>query len=198
MLAPDVPPAAAAAPAEELRVVSRRDGSEIVASRDAPLVLIKGAKREEALLRQAVFITVSVSVVRPAGEADATNDRYQWSYKSFLQRQVCFTSMTGLFACAAAEVEELPDVAEGAAPLVVEESFPVAEAARVDLTIALKARAQALFESDQKIHIVPLFRAGGVTAAEATSSARTGSGSTPSPRPPAGRRGSAGSSGRSG
>jgi hypothetical protein len=171
LIAADTPPPAVAAPAPEPLVVSRRDGTEVVASRDVALVLTKRARREDALLRQAVFITASLTVVRQPASAAAAGDRYRWSYKAFLQRQVCATSMTGLFACTEPEVEKLPEGAEGEAPVETAEAYPLAEAARVDLTSTLKARAVMLFETDRRTHIGPLFRAAGVTAASAPSSA---------------------------
>src|SRR5688572_14415814 len=109
MMAADAPPP----PAAEVMVVSRRDGSELVATHDLPLVLVKGARREEALVRRAVFITSAVTVTRPAAGGP---ESYRWSYAGFLQRQVCFTSITGLFSCTEAQVEPLPEKAQGEAP----------------------------------------------------------------------------------
>lgn len=148
-------------------VVSRREATEVVASRDRPLVLTKATRREDALVRQALFVTASLSVVRPAQAQDQAADRARWAYKGFVQRQVCFTSISGLFACTAAEVEALPDVEAGEAPAAGAE--PLAQAAQARLTAGLKARAQALFDADQRTHADPMFRSAGVTAATAAS-----------------------------
>jgi hypothetical protein len=159
-------------PAAEVVVVSRRDNSEVVASQDLPLVLAKGARREEALVRRAVFVTASLTVTRAATDG-AAPDRYRWTYRSFLQRQVCFTSMTGLFSCTEPEVEKLPDVAEGDAPISPDpQSFPLADAARATLVSGLKARAPAVFAADRRATIDPVFKASGVTAQAPGAAAR--------------------------
>ena len=159
MSAADVPPAP---PAAEVVIVSRRDGSEVVASHDLPLVLVKATRREEALVRRAVFITTSVTVTRPAAEG-AAPDRYRWTYKAFLQRQVCFTSMTGLFSCTEPVVQALPEAAEGDAPLEADPArFPLADVARGRLVEGLKARATALLAADRRVNVDPIFSASGV------------------------------------
>lgn len=156
----DTPPPA---PAEV--VVSRRDGSELIATADTPMVLVKGPRREQGLARRAVFITTALTVVRPA-EGDG-GPRYRWSYEGFVQRQMCFTSMTGLFSCTLAEAERVAEVERGEAPLTEADAFPLAEAARARLAGALKARAAALFEADRRAKLDPLLRASGVTVASA-------------------------------
>jgi hypothetical protein len=142
--------------------MSRRDGSEVVASQDLPLVLVKATQREEALVRRAVFITTSVMVTRPTGDGAAA-DRYRWTYRTFLQRQVCFTSMTGLFSCTEPQAQALSEMAEGDAPLGDDpQSFPAADEARGKLVEALKARAGALFAADRRANIDPVWKSSGV------------------------------------
>lgn len=160
---PDVPPEPAA-----VVVLSRQEVSEVAASSDLPRRLVKGAQAEQALVRQAVFVSGSVSVIRPATDPEAP-PAYAWTYQGFVQRQVCFTSISGLFACSEPEVEKLPDAARGEAPLGPGEppAFPLAETARTGLTTSLKARASALFEADRRARIDPLFRAAGVTVQRA-------------------------------
>lgn len=160
MIAADAPPA----PAAEI-VVSRADGSELVATTDTPMVLVKGAQREAGLARRAVFITTALTVVRPA-EGDGP-PRYRWSYEGFIQRQMCFTSMTGLFACTGAEAERVAEAERGEAPLAEPAAYPLADAARARLTATLRARSTALFEADRRQHLDPVLRASGVTAASA-------------------------------
>jgi len=144
-------PAPAPSPPVAEIVVSRADGSELIATTDTPMTLVKGARREAALVRRAVFITTSLTVVRPAeGDSDG-GVRYRWSYEGFVQRQMCFTSMTGLFSCTLAEVERTPDAERGEAPLLGAGS--------------LKARATALFAADRRANLDPMLRAGGVAVA---------------------------------
>lgn len=161
----DVPPPVVqpAAPANVV-VLSRDDGSEIVTSLDLPIVLVKAGRSEDVMVRRALFITASITVVRPAAALDATSDSYRWRYEAFLQRQVCFTSMTGLFSCTLAHAEALPDKATGEAPLPAT-GFPEAEAARRKLTDGLRVRAGALFDADRRANVDPVFKAAGAKAA---------------------------------
>ncbi|WP_430418981.1 hypothetical protein [Phenylobacterium sp.] len=160
MIAAEPPPAA------EAVVVSRRESSEVVVSRDTPLVLTKAGQREQAFVRQAIFVTTSLSLTRPGGEAPAL-DSWRWAHQAFLQRQVCFSSMTGLFACAEASVQPLTDAETGEAPVspVDPEAAPESEAARKRLADGLKPRATALFDADRRQHVEPMLKAAGVVAA---------------------------------
>lgn len=160
MMWADPPPPA---PSAEV-IVSRRESSEVIASQDLPLVLVKGTRREEAVVRRAVFVTASLTVTRPAADG-ATPDRYRWAFRSFLQRQVCFTSMTGLFSCTEPQVEGLPDGAEGDAPISPDPAtYPLADAARGTLVAGLRARAPAIFAADRRATTDPIFKASGVSA----------------------------------
>ena len=160
MIAADPPPP----PPAEI-VVSRTDGSELIATADTPMLLVKGSRSESGLARRAVFITTSLTVVRPAeGERGA---RYRWNYEGFVQRQMCFNSMTGLFSCTLAEAERVGEAERGEAPLAEGEplAFPLANAARARLAAALRARSTTLFEADRRAKLDPLLRASGVTIA---------------------------------
>ena len=165
MQAEPSPVVQAAAPADVV-VLSRDDGSEIVTSLDLPVVLVKAGRSEDVLLRRALFITTSITVVRPAAALDAASDSYRWRYEAFLQRQVCFTSMTGLFACTLAQAEALPDKATGEARLPAA-GFHEAEAARRKLTDGLQVRAGALFEADRRANVDPIFKAAGAAVLRA-------------------------------
>jgi hypothetical protein len=177
VFAADPPAAVAAAPADkppEVVVVSRETRSEVVASRDTPLPLIKAGRTEDALLRQAVFVNSTLTVVRPAEDPGA--DLLRWTYTPYLQRQLCFTSITGLFSCAAAEVEELAETAAGEAPLAAEPApegpNPAAEAARLALAAKLRTRSAEVFAADRRLKLDPMLKAAGVTIARPPASAR--------------------------
>jgi hypothetical protein len=167
--AADPPPAVAAAPVDkpaDVQVVSRDTRSDILASTDTPLPLIKAGRTEDALLRQAIVLTSTLAVVRPAvGEG---GQALRWTYQPYLQRQLCFTSITGQFSCAAAESEALAETSAGEGPLPAATgqagpaSSPAAEAAREAVATALRARAEALFEDDRRLKLVPMLRAAGV------------------------------------
>ncbi len=156
-------------------VVSRDAHSDILVSTDTPLPLIKGRKTEDAVLRQVIFMTSTVIVVRPAAEAG--QDVLRWTYQPYMQRQLCFTSITGLFSCAGAEVEQMTDKADGEAPIaaVVGQAAPgpnpAAEAVRTALVADLNARSAALFESDRRLNVTPMLKAAGVSIRRLPSSA---------------------------
>lgn len=157
MIAAEPPPPAP--PAAEFVVISRRESSEVVASLDTPL-------RELAFVRQAIFVTTSLSLTRPVGDAPAL-DSWRWAHQAFLQRQVCFSSITGLFACAEASVQPLANAEKGEAPVspVDPEAAPESDAARKWLADGLKPEATALFDSDRRQHVEPMLKAAGVAAA---------------------------------
>ena len=110
-------------------MISRQAGSELVTYLDTPLVLTKGARREDALVRRGIFITTLMTMTAPDIEGALPN-RYRWTYKSFIQRQVCFTSITGLFACTDPQILPLPETAEGDAQLDDPAKLPLADAAK--------------------------------------------------------------------
>jgi hypothetical protein len=158
-----VAPAAVDKP-PDVMVVSRDTRSDVLASADTPLPLIKAGRTEDGLLRQAIFLTSTLTVVRPA--AGAGQETLRWSYQPYLQRQLCFTSITGQFSCAAAELEELPAKADGEAPATPDQATPAkspaAEDARTALVTDLRTRADALFENDRRLVLSPMLKAAGV------------------------------------
>jgi hypothetical protein len=165
-------------------VVSRIDNTQTVEASDLPLVLTKAGREEHAVVRRLIFIIATLRLTEPAAapaaDTPASNSpaadaapaqTCRWSYKSFLQRQVCFTSMTGLSGCTQPEVVSLPDEASGDAPLsqgpqtgVCNDIFRPAVNARIKLSSSLLSRSKDLFAADQRTKVAPLFKASGVTA----------------------------------
>jgi hypothetical protein len=181
MMQADQPPAAPAAAivevapvqaAPEFFVVSRDSRNTVVTAADRPLPLVKAGRTEEALLRQALFVTATTMITRPPTDGSQP-DRFRWTYQGFLQRQLCFTSMTGQFACTVAEVVALPETVTGEAslpppppegqPLVVAE----AQAAQARLDETLRGRAAALFDDDRRAKVDPMLKAAGVSVRRA-------------------------------
>ena len=160
-------------PAPEVVVIRRSESTQIVAANDQPFVLTKGPQREQAMVRQAIFITSSLSVTRPATEGVVT-ETYRWTHQAFLQRQVCLSSISGLFACTEPVVQALPDVERGDAPVPLTEpdTAPLSAAAHRRLADNLKPRASALFEADRRRHVEPVFKAAGVIAARPADTTR--------------------------
>jgi hypothetical protein len=157
------------------------EGSAVAASQDEPLDLVKGARRESALYRRIVFVTTSVAwTAAPDG-----TERYRWSDKAFVQRELCLTSITGLFACSTPETEPLTETIEGEAP-AAGDAAPEADAALSSFIARLKGRSDAIFADDRRDHLAPLLKASGVKVAP------------PRPAGPRARRGPAARGGSSG
>ena len=143
-------------------VVSRDTRSDVLAGADTPLPLIKAGRTEDAVLRQAIFLTSTLTVVRRA--TGASDQTLRWTYQPYLQRQLCFTSITGQFSCPTAELEELTEKAEGETPVVATPGpNPAAEDARTAVATALRARADGLFEDDRRLKLSPMLKAAGVS-----------------------------------
>ena len=168
--APSGPPATP--PAPDVVVLSRVDHSQTLTLSDLPLILTKAGRVERALVRRAVYISSSVSLTRPAARPVDGPQSCEWTHQSFLQRQVCFSSMTGLFACTEPDVLTLPDAADGEMRIsdadakagVCADAFPASATARAQLADTLKARAGALFEDDQRTKVEPILKAAGVAS----------------------------------
>ena len=161
-----VQPVPAAAPSP-MAVVRRESHSEVLANRDTPLPLVRAGQSENALLRQAIFLNVTITVLRP--EAGAGDDILRWSHRPYLQRQFCFTSITGQFSCATGTTEEIAGESVGESPLPPgtdaqpTESNPLAEAARLSTATGLSARAATLFDEDRRLRFDPMLSAAGVS-----------------------------------
>ncbi len=159
-------------PAADFTVIARSDTTQLVESNDLKLALSKAKRDEHALVRRLIFISAALRLTEPAA---VTGDgpppqTCRWAYRSFLQRQICFTSMTGLLSCTEQEVTPLPDETHGDAPVpansppgACNDVFRPAVNARVRLTTQLLGRAKALYASDQLAKVDPLFKAAGVT-----------------------------------
>lgn len=177
MIQPDAPPAQAAtvaappAPPSEV-VVARSDHSAVVASLDLPLTLAKAGRREELMVRRALFVTAQVLQVRPVAAENAGTDRYRWKLTGYLQRQYCLRSLTGVFACSEPQVSALPDKAEGEAPVTaVAGDYPLEITAERDLAESLNTRAEALFAADRDAAVDPLLKAAGAKIVPASAKA---------------------------
>lgn len=171
MQAADPPPVVETAPVQapaEFVAVSRETRNDLVVSADTPLPLVKAGRTEDALLRQAIFMTSTLTVTRSIAPPGA--ETLRWSFEPFLQHQLCFTSMAGMFSCTVAEVTALPEKTSGEAPNgpppaqgAAPEANPVAEAARAAVMDSLRARGAALFADARRLKIDPMLKAAGVS-----------------------------------
>jgi hypothetical protein len=167
-----VPPAP-----DPFTVISRIDNTQSVESADLKLLLTKARREEHAVVRRLLFIAATLRLTEPvaappAAPSDAPPPKQtcRWSYRAFLQRQICFVSMTGLSSCTQPELIALPDTAEGDALIsdapqqgVCNDIFRPAVNARIRLTSSLLSRSKDLFAADQQTKVDPQFKAASVT-----------------------------------
>jgi hypothetical protein len=175
----DTPP-----PAQTV-VVARSDHTTVAASLDLPLSLVKARRREDMVVRRVLFVNASVTQVRPA---DGGSDRYRWTLASFLEREYCVRSLTGVLACTTPEVASLPDKAQGEAALAAPGDFTLAVQAEGNLTSTLAARSEEIFAADRLAAVDPFIKAAGAAAAKAVPRRSAG-------RPATGGRAAGGGSG---
>ena len=192
---PPAPTAAPRPPAEDFTVVSRIDNTQSVDGADLKLVLTKAKREEHAVVRRLLFIAATLRLTEPPAEEAASSappasgaapeaeppagpppkQTCRWTYRAFLQRQICFVSMTGLSSCTQPEIVALPDTAEGDAPIsdapqqqVCNDIFRPAVNARIRLSSSLLSRSKELFATDQATKVDPQFKAAGVKIAPET------------------------------
>jgi len=172
------PPAAPAAP--DFVVVNRIDSTQTVDTADLPLVLTKAKRVEHAVVRRVLFITAALRLTQPVAPVPdpaqpappPPQQTCRWTYRAFMQREICFVSMSGLSSCTQPESLTLPDTAEGDAPIsdapqqnVCSDIFRPAVNARIRLTSSLLSRSKDLFAADQKDKVEAQFKAAGVRVA---------------------------------
>ena len=187
---PSAPLAVPAAPATDFTVVSRIDNTQTVEAVDLKLLLTKAKREEHAVVRRLLFISATLRLTEPVAadaepaassapapaassaepEGPPPKQTCRWTYRAFLQRQICFVSMTGLSSCTQPEIIALPDEASGDAPLsdapqqnVCSDIFRPAVNARIRLSTSLLSRSKELFAADQQAKVDPQFKAAGVT-----------------------------------
>ena len=151
------------APAAEV-VVARSNHTTVAANLDLPLSLAKAGRREEMVVRRVLFVTAAVIQLRPAAGAP---DQYRWTLVSFLQREYCVRSLTGVLACTTPQAAALPDKAEGEAPLTAAGDFSLAVQAEGVLTSTLAARSDEIFAADRQAAVDPFIKAAGVMVPKA-------------------------------
>ena len=160
---PASPPHVAPAPS----TVKGASATMTVVSRDTRLVLTKARRAESAMVRQQVFLRYDVDRKVSDG-VDQQTVQCGWRLRAYLQRSICFSSMTGLLSCTDAVSEELPTGETGAADqgqdpaTACDLGFAPARAARDRVIAAAKADAQARFDEDYALNVKPQLLASGV------------------------------------
>ncbi len=162
------PPAAPPPAAFQPSTVKGASATMTVASSDLRLVLTKSRRAESAMIRHQVFLRYDVDRKAPDG-VDLRSVQCGWRLRAYLQRSICFSSMTGLFSCTDPVSQELPTAETGAADQgpdpaasTCDLAFGPARAARDRVIAALKVDAQARFDEDYALNVKPQLLASGV------------------------------------
>jgi hypothetical protein len=161
---PTSPPPAAFQPS----TVKGASATMTVAASDLRLILTKSRRAESAMVRQQVFLRYDVDRKVPDA-ADQRAVQCGWRLRTYLQRSICFSSMTGLLSCTDAVTEELPTTETGTADQGLDPAasacdlgFGPAREARDRVIAALKTDAQARFDEDYALNVKPQLLASGV------------------------------------
>ena len=161
---PTSPPPAAIQPS----TVKGASATMTVVASDLRLVLTKARRAESAMVRHQVFLRYDVDRKVPDG-ADQRTVQCGWRLRAYLQRSICFSSMTGLLGCTDPISEELPTGETGAADQgqdpaasTCDLNFVPAREARDRVIAAVKADAQARFDEDYALNVKPQLLASGV------------------------------------
>jgi len=162
------PPASSPPVAAQPSTVKGASATMTVAAGDTRLVLTKARRAESAMVRQQVFLRYDVDRKVPDG-VDQRTAQCGWRLRAYLQRSICFWSMTGLLSCTDPVSEELPTGESGAAELgqdpaasACDLNFPPAREARDRMITAVEADAQARFDEDYALNVRPQLLASGV------------------------------------
>lgn len=166
------PPVASPAAVAQPSTVKGASATMTVMARDQPLVLTKARRAESAMVRHQVFLRYDVDRKVPDG-ADQPTVQCGWRLRAYLQRSICFSSMTGLLGCTDPVSEELPTGETGAADQgqdpalsTCDLNFAPAREARDRVIAAVRADAQARFDEDYALNVKPQLTAAGVKIAK--------------------------------
>lgn len=171
VLAQDAPPPAATAPAAPQPPTLQRLAP--VAQKARPLVLAKGGRTENAVVRYQIFLrTIAKPGAVPATPEGVTVSAIPcvWTVESYLQRDLCFYSITGLLGCEEGATTPLRAVENGQADLPTGtacEVFAKPVTAAEDRVIATLDRIKdQMFDEDYQLAIKPRLLRTGVTVTE--------------------------------
>lgn len=162
------PPATTPHVAPAPSTVKGASATMTVAATDLRLVLTKARRAESAMVRHQVFLRYDVDRKVPDG-VDQRTVQCGWRLRAYLQRSICFSSMTGLLGCTDPVSEELPTGETGAADQgqdpalsTCDLGFAPAREARDRVIAAVRADAQARFDEDYALNVKPQLLASGV------------------------------------
>ena len=154
---PPVPPAA-------VQEVPPTDSHLIVVHETVRQVVLETSRASEALAVR-YFFTLKAAVWRELPEpARGLLDRCRWQMNAILQKDICFSSISGLTGCTEAMTESLPISASGIAnldPAAVDDptactlDHPSAKAAEAGLVQQITTRAPQLAANDYAVKVRP-------------------------------------------
>lgn len=157
------------APAPEPPVATRLS---TISQRDRPLTLTKGGRTETALVRHQIFLRTTA---RPGATAMVEGQAISatpcvWTVEVYLQREICFYSMTGLTSCTDGVSRPLAAGATGQDDLPSDQqcdvqSAPVEHGER-RVIASIETLSKGFFEDDYRIVVRPMLAASGATITE--------------------------------
>lgn len=168
---PSTPPAATApAPAPQPPQLQKLAP---VAQKAKPLTLAKAGRTENAVVRYQIFLrTIAKPGAVPAVPAGVTVSAIPcvWTVESYLQRDLCFYSITGLLGCEEGATVPLQATENGQADLPADtacEVYAKPVTAAEDRVIATLDRVKdQMFDEDYQLAIKPRLIRGGATVTE--------------------------------
>lgn len=144
-----------------------------IAQRAKPLTLAKAGRTENAVVRYQIFLrTIAKPGAVPAVPAGVTVSAIPcvWTVESYLQRDLCFYSITGLLGCEEGATVPLQAIENGQADLPADtacEVFAKPVTAAEDRVIATLDRLKdQMFDEDYQLAIKPRLIRGGATVTE--------------------------------
>lgn len=171
MLVQDATPPAATAPAPPQPPTLQRLSP--IAQKARPFVVTKAGRAESGAVRHQIFLrTVAKPGTVPTPPPGVTVSAIPcaWTVEAYLQREICFNSMTGLLACTDSNTIPLMATEAGQTDLPVGttcEVFakPVVQAEERVIAALDRTKAQ-LFDEDYALVVKPQLVRSGVTLTE--------------------------------
>ncbi len=142
-----------------------------IAQRDRPLTLTKAGRAETALVRHQIFFRTTVR----AGVSASVEGQVMamavkpcaWAIETYLQREICFFSMTGLTSCTDPVTLTLSAGETGKVDLTADQTCDVqskpVESAERRIIASLDMLSAGLMEDDYQTAVRPILKASGVT-----------------------------------
>ncbi len=170
---PPATPPAATAPAPVAPQPPLLQKLNPVAQKAKPLTLAKAGRTESAVVRYQIFLR---TIVKPGAAAavpagiTVSAIPCAWTVESYLQRDLCFYSITGLLGCEEGATVPLQAIENGQADLPADtacEVFAKPVTAAEDRVIATLDRIKdQMFDEDYQLAIKPRLTRGGATVTE--------------------------------